>query len=106
MDKLEHLFELQKTLQERLGTDVKTQEFRNIMALAAFVELGEMMQETPFKPWKKNASLKLNEARVELIDLQHFVINLALSLGMTADDFYNIYLIKNGVNHARQDKGY
>ena len=51
---------------------------------------------------------KLDEqnARVEVVDLFHFLISLAQVLGMSADDVYEAYLKKNEVNFQRQDSGY
>jgi dimeric dUTPase (all-alpha-NTP-PPase superfamily) len=40
------------------------------------------------------------------VDLFHFLVSLAQTLGMTADDVYQAYLKKNAVNHQRQDSGY
>jgi dimeric dUTPase (all-alpha-NTP-PPase superfamily) len=43
---------------------------------------------------------------VEVVDLFHFLVSLAQTLGMSADDVYQAYLKKNQVNHARQETGY
>jgi dimeric dUTPase (all-alpha-NTP-PPase superfamily) len=43
---------------------------------------------------------------VEVVDLFHFLVSLAQTLGMTADDVYQAYLKKNQVNHQRQETGY
>jgi dimeric dUTPase (all-alpha-NTP-PPase superfamily) len=40
------------------------------------------------------------------VDLFHFLVSLAQTLGLTADDVYQAYLKKNAVNHARQEAGY
>jgi dimeric dUTPase (all-alpha-NTP-PPase superfamily) len=40
------------------------------------------------------------------VDLFHFLVSLAQTFGMTADDVYQAYLKKNQVNHQRQDSGY
>ena len=41
-----------------------------------------------------------------VVDLFHFLVSLAQTLGMTADDVYQAYLKKNAVNHQRQESGY
>jgi dimeric dUTPase (all-alpha-NTP-PPase superfamily) len=41
-----------------------------------------------------------------VVDLFHFLISLAQTLGMSADDVYQAYVKKNKVNHERQDSGY
>jgi dimeric dUTPase (all-alpha-NTP-PPase superfamily) len=43
---------------------------------------------------------------VEVVDLFHFLVSLAQTLGMTAEDIYQGYVKKNEVNHKRQDSGY
>ena len=45
-------------------------------------------------------------ARVEVVDLFHFLISLAQTLGMSADDVFTAYQKKNEVNFQRQDSGY
>ena len=45
-------------------------------------------------------------ARVEVVDLFHFLVSLAQTLGMTAQDIYDGYVKKNEVNHKRQESGY
>jgi len=56
--------------------------------------------------WAKYQEFDEQNARVEVIDLFHFLISLAQTLGMTADDVFNAYLKKNEVNHQRQQSGY
>ena len=36
----------------------------------------------------------------------HFLVSLAQVLGMSAQDFYDVYAKKNHINHDRQDSGY
>ena len=45
-------------------------------------------------------------ARVEVVDLFHFLISLAQVLGMSADDVFQAYIKKNEVNFKRQESGY
>ena len=45
-------------------------------------------------------------AKVEIVDLFHFLVSLAQVMGMTAQDIHEAYLLKNKVNHERQDSGY
>lgn len=71
-----------------------------------------------WKPWKKsNAAFlegklsdlsesDLKELKMELIDIQHFLFNLMLSVGMTTEEVYNFYVAKNKENIDRQNRGY
>ena len=69
-------------------------------------ELAELVDSVPWKWWAKYQKFDEQNARVEVIDLFHFLISIAQSLGMSADDVYQAYVKKNQVNHQRQDSGY
>lgn len=107
MDKLQNLFFLQEKLQEKLNNNVyHNQEFINIMTLAAIDELMEAIRETPWKPWKKQQEFNETTFKKEIIDLWHFIINLSLAAGYTADTLYKDFEEKNNINHQRQKEGY
>lgn len=106
-DRLSRIFELQKELQERMGEEpLFDQEFVKTMTLAAIVELAEFVQCTDWKPWKEPTGWKRDAAVEELVDAFHFVVNLALALGLTADELFEAYVKKNDENRRRQDEGY
>ncbi|MGJ3241447.1 MAG: dUTPase [Opitutales bacterium] len=112
MDKLEEIFSLQDTLNRRIGVELeglpeaeKTQWVLNYTR-AMQQELAELVDSVPWKWWAKYQSFDEQNAKVEVIDLFHFLISLAQALGMSADDVYQAYVKKNEVNHARQDAGY
>lgn len=46
------------------------------------------------------------ECKFEIIDMLHFFMNYAISVGMTAQEMYNMYMVKNEENWARQQRGY
>lgn len=46
------------------------------------------------------------EAKFELIDQLHFVLNKFIAMGMTGDDIFKLYYLKNAENFARQERGY
>lgn len=69
-------------------------------------ELAELTDSVPWKWWAKYQTFDKQNARVEVIDLFHFLVSLAQVLGMEADDLFEAYLKKNKVNHERQDSGY
>ena len=120
MYKLEDMLELQRTFQERLGTDFSTMTVRDRVAfikehsIHLDQEINEALYELPyFKPWKDYTGVTpaeeeaaLRKAQMELIDAWHFFMNMALGMGLTADTFYGLYLAKNKENHRRQDEGY
>jgi dimeric dUTPase (all-alpha-NTP-PPase superfamily) len=112
MDKLAEIFRLQEALNERIGVTLrdlpearKTEWVLNYTR-AMQQELAELVDSVPWKWWAKYQQFDEQNARVEVIDLFHFLISIAQALGMTSDEVYEAYLAKNRVNHARQDSGY
>lgn len=74
--------------------------------LKALMEEGrELSEEVPWKWWSKE-TLDMEAIRVEIVDMLHFWISLALVSGMDASEVHRLYLLKNEVNHRRQDAGY
>jgi dimeric dUTPase (all-alpha-NTP-PPase superfamily) len=69
-------------------------------------EIAELTDSVPWKWWAKYQKFDEQNARVEVVDLFHFLISLAQVLGMSADDVFNAYVKKNEVNFKRQETGY
>lgn len=69
-------------------------------------ELAELVDSVPWKWWAKYQTFDEQNARVEVVDLFHFLVSLAQTLGMTAADVHEAYLKKNQVNFSRQETGY
>ena len=112
MDKLEEIFSLQNDLNHRIGvvTVGMSEEEKKKWILnyirAMQQELAELTDSVPWKWWAKYQKLDEQNARVEVVDLFHFLISLAQVLGMSADDVFKAYVKKNEVNFQRQDSGY
>jgi dimeric dUTPase (all-alpha-NTP-PPase superfamily) len=68
-------------------------------------ELVELDQELLWKWWSKD-TLDLQNIRVELIDILHFLISAMISSGLSAEKVFDIYKQKHAINQARQDAGY
>jgi len=66
----------------------------------------ELQRLTNWKWWKQPKPLNEDDAREELIDIQHFVISAAIKLGETAESFYFGYERKMQINIRRQQEGY
>src|SRR5579871_4832906 len=111
-DKLEEIFRLQEQLNQRIGVDTAhmTDEQRQQWVLnycrAMSQEMAELTDSVPWKWWAKYQKFDEQNARVEVVDLFHFLISMAQVLGMSADDVYAAYVKKNEVNFKRQDSGY
>jgi dimeric dUTPase (all-alpha-NTP-PPase superfamily) len=111
-DMWEHMFTMQMALGKRLGVDPEafTDSERIAWVLnytrALQQEIAELVDSMPWKWWAKYQKFDLQNARVEVVDLLHFLLAIAQTLGMSAEDVYAAYVKKNAVNHARQDSGY
>lgn len=112
MDKLEEIFRLQAGLNERIGVHLEgldeAEQAKWVLnyTRAMQQEMAELIDSVPWKWWAKYQKFDQQNARVEVVDLFHFLVSLAQTLGMTAEDVYQAYLAKNEVNHARQASGY
>ncbi len=112
VDQLREMFRMQKSLNERIGvkTDVMNDEERVRWILnycrAMNQEIAELTDSVPWKWWAKYQKFDVQNARVEVVDLFHFLISSAQVLGMSADDVFQAYLKKNAVNFQRQENGY
>ncbi len=111
-DQLRELFRMQQALNLRIGVDTtsmdeaeKTKWILNYCR-AMGQELAELTDSVPWKWWAKYQKFDEQNARVEVVDMLHFLISMAQVLGMSADDLFQAYLKKNEVNFKRQDSGY
>ena len=109
---MDEIFELQEKLNSRIGVNMNEMNdddrakwiLNYIRAMQQ--ELAELTDSVPWKWWAKYQEFDKQNAKVEIVDLFHFLISLAQVMGMSADDVYEAYLKKNKVNHNRQDSGY
>ena len=112
MDKFDEIFSMQDTLNKRIGvnTDGMSDEDKAKWVLnytrAMQQEMSELIDSVPWKWWARYQEFDEQNAKVEVVDLFHFLISLAQVLGMTPEDVHQAYLKKNKVNHERQDSGY
>ncbi|ADE54970.1 dUTPase [Coraliomargarita akajimensis] len=112
MDKFDEIFAQQDALNKRIGvnTDSMSDEEKAQWVLnytrAMQQEIAELIDSVPWKWWAKYQEFDEQNAKVEVVDLFHFLISIAQVLGMSAEDVYNVYVKKNKVNHERQDSGY
>jgi len=108
-DKLDTIFKLQKNLEKMMNLDrypKDTQGKISALCTAIIHEAVELQRNTDWKWWKKPTPFDEAEAREELIDIWHFVIQASLELNMTPDDILKEYQKKNQINRQRQIDGY
>jgi dimeric dUTPase (all-alpha-NTP-PPase superfamily) len=68
-------------------------------------EARELGEEVPWKWWSKQG-LDMDAIRVEIVDILHFWISLALVAGLDPEETLRLYRLKNEVNLKRQETGY
>ena len=111
-DKLDQIFRMQAALNRRIGVDTRRmtpreqQKWTLNYCRAMSQELAELTDSVPWKWWARYQKFDKQNARVEVVDLFHFLVSLAQTLGMTPDDVFDAYVKKRKVNLARQRSGY
>jgi hypothetical protein len=91
-------------------------EFRE--AYDALGGIHDGIKNASWKPWKKDYK-KMDELTLagmserdrlelmyELVDAQHFLFNMMISVGMDGKKLFELYWAKNMENRARQERGY
>ena len=88
-DRLDSIFALQKGLADMMNLDRYPKDTEGKVAAlctAIIHEAVELQRTTNWKWWKKPVSFNKDEAKEELIDIWHFVIQASLELGLTPED--------------------
>ncbi|HMP72499.1 MAG TPA: dUTPase [Kiritimatiellia bacterium] len=107
------MFRMQKELNARIGVTnaaemTEQEQIHWILnyCRAMTQELAELTDSVPWKWWAKYQTFDKQNAKVEVVDLFHFLISLAQILGMSAEDVFEVYGQKHKVNVQRQESGY
>lgn len=108
MDKLEHIFKLQAQfdqalIEKRNLRGITPEEWIQKEVLAMVSELGELLNEVNFKWWKNPKAIDRDAIKEELVDILHFFISMCIKMGITAEELYQAYLVKNKENFDRQE---
>jgi len=102
VDKLEKLIKMQRNLATLLASPrypTKTEERISFLCT-------ELQRLTNWKWWKNPTVFNYEEAKEELIDILHFVLQATIELNMTADDIVKYYSKKNKINKKRKKMDY
>jgi dimeric dUTPase (all-alpha-NTP-PPase superfamily) len=111
-DKLDELFRLQKELNKRIGvhtdrmTEAERQQWLLNYSRAMGQEVAELTDCVPWKWWAKYQQFDKQNARVEIVDLFHFVISAAQVMEISSAELFEAYAKKHRVNLDRQESGY
>ena len=106
MDKLDVIFQLQKSLDEdivaRRNLDFPKEVWLQKEVLAMISELSEVLDEVNFKWWKNPKPVDDAALKGELVDVLHFFVSMCLKSGMSAQELFELYKAKNQENFDRQ----
>jgi len=108
-DRLQMIFSLQKGLAEMMNLDRYPKDVKervSALCTAIIHEAVELQRTTNWKWWKKPTEFNQAEAREELIDIWHFVVQASIELKLSPDDILEEYKRKNEINRERQRTGY
>ena len=108
-DRLDSIFALQKGLADMMNLDrypIDVEGRVAALCTAIIHEAVELQRTTNWKWWKKSVQFNESEAREELIDIWHFVVQASLELNLSPEDILEQYKRKNQINRDRQRNGY
>lgn len=134
-DTLGDVFNTQKSTQEGVyGFDFREMTLREVMdfwhsnnhalideiheATDSLGGIKEGSGNAIWKYWKKDypkyANMKFSdlspedqlECKFEIVDMLHFFLNYPISIGMTPQELFDMYMSKNKENRDRQSRGY
>jgi len=100
---------MQKSLADMMNLDrypKDTEDKVSALCTAIMHEAVELQRTTNWKWWKTPTAFDEAEAREELIDIWHFVVQASLELNLTPEDILKEYERKNEINRQRQKDGY
>jgi len=103
------IFSLQKGLAEMMNLERYPKDVEGRVAAlctAIIHEAIELQRTTNWKWWKKPTKFNEAEAREELIDIWHFVVQASIELKLSPDDILGEYKRKNEINRERQRNDY
>ncbi|EKD26498.1 MAG: dUTPase [uncultured bacterium] len=113
MDKLDQLFQLQASLNKKIGleftpdmTEEQKAEWILNYTRAMSQEISELIDSVPWKWWAKYQKFDAQNVVVELIDILHFWISACQVMNLSSEDVFRIYSKKHEINVKRQNDGY
>ena len=106
-DKLDTIFAMQKALDDDIQKNrhldgISMEEWIQKETLAMLSELAELLAEVNFKWWKNPKEVNIDNVRDEIVDILHFFVAMCLRSGMSSEELFARYLLKNEENFKRQ----
>lgn len=98
---LQWMLKKQEQLNSLIHKDWREQQFN--WPLAAAMEAAEAIDHTPWKWWKKG-TLNLEQLRLELVDIWHFVLSEHLQKPLTlSESAFNLWHVLHGASNNYAD---
>ncbi len=104
-EKIKHMLELQDQLNRKINENWRELRTEDDFIRAAWIECAELVDSLPWKWWKKQTP-DLDNVKIEVVDIWHFLLSLALLKIKSLDEAVNSYLItyfKQGLNENFQN---
>ncbi len=104
-EKIKHMLELQDQLNRKINENWRELRTEDDFIRAAWIECAELVDSLPWKWWKKQTP-DLDNVKIEVVDIWHFLLSLALLKNKSLDEAVNSYLItyfKQGLNENFQN---
>ena len=101
--------ELQKGLADMMDLDRYPKDVEgkiSVLCTAIMHEAVELQRTTNWKWWKTPTAFNEVEAKEELIDIWHFLIQASIELNLSPEDILKEYQRKNEINRQREKSGY
>ena len=108
-DKLDSIFSIQKELTNMMNLErypIDMEGRISALCTAIMHEAVELQRTTNWKWWKTPTKFDEKEAKEELIDIWHFVIQASIELNLSTQEILEEYQRKNKINRQRQKDGY
>lgn len=74
--------------------------------LKALEAEGEELKGSLLWKWWSKDKIDIQNIRVEIVDMMHFLVSLGLVAGLNASELHRLYTAKHRVNEQRQEAGY
>jgi len=105
LETCDFILEIFKPIDHDLGPNRLVNEWLKRYADAMEWEIDELRESLCKKFWSKD-KVDLQNVRVELIDILHFLISAMIVAGMTPESILQVYSQKHAINLKRQEEGY
>ena len=102
--KYEEVVKLQDEFNKVVDSDWKNKSNLHDWVIAVYAETGEILNSFPYKWWKKQSEVDIENIKVELVDIFHFILSQLAQLGkytLSTDETKSLIEIFDKLNKVR-----